>query len=287
MFSARHVVAGGVSFAMKTPLAPTVLAYCVLLLPPLWAQTLYVMPGKQPGGSGTRADPFRDPHQAVAAAEALRNSPARPEVTVVFGGGTYHLAKPLSLGAGAPGTALPDRQLTLRSESGQRAVFSLGTLVPLSAFAPVTDAGLLARMAPEARGKIVRLELASHGIAMAAAPDNFGGHEWLEVIQDGARLPLARWPNQGYARMGEVLDKGLPPSRTGGTFRYRDDRADRWQAAAADGQLWLRGFWRVPWTRQAMRVAELNPKEKSLTLARPIPARHRFEIRTEERRQTW
>jgi len=243
------------------------MAFCFLLLPSALAQTLFVMPGMKAGGSGTRTDPFGDPHQAVAAAAALRKSQARNEVTLVFGGGTYHLAKPLTFGASDPSGP----PLTLRSEPGKRVIFSLGTPVPFSAFAPVTDAALIARMAPEARGKIVRLDLSQHGIVMAAAPDNFGGHEWLEVIHHGTRLPLARWPNDGYARMGEVLDQGLPPSQIGGIFRYRDDRAARWQAAAADGQLWLRGFWRVPWTRQAMRVAELNAREKTINLARPIP----------------
>lgn len=225
------------------------------------------MPGKGVGGSGSRDDPFRDPHQALVAAEKLRHSPDHPEVTVVFAGGSYHLTQPLVLGAGDPS----ERPLILQSALGQRAVFSLGTAVPASAFRPVTDAALLARMAPNARGKIAALDLSKHGISIAPAPDNFGAHEWLEVILNGERLPIARWPNGGYARMGEVLDKGLPPSQSGGTFRYPDARADRWQTAAADGQLWLRGFWRVPWTRQAMRVASLNANDKTITFARPIP----------------
>ena len=251
---------------MHAPRLQPWISFCLLLLPSAFAQTLFVMPGMKAGGTGTRTDPFGDPQQAVAAAEALRKSPTRPEVTLVFGGGTYHLAKPLTFGASDP-SAPP---LILKSETGKRAILTLGTPVPLAAFAPVTDVALLARMAPEARGKIVRLDLTKHGIVIAAAPDNFGGHEWLEVIHQSKRLPLARWPNDGYARMGEVFDKGLPPSQSGGKFSFRDDRPARWQTAAADGQLWLRGFWRVPWTRQTIRVAELNANEKSITFARPI-----------------
>jgi hypothetical protein len=244
----------------------SVSALFVLLPNFIAAQTLHVVPGKDTGGSGTSDDPFRDPHQALAAADKLRKSSDAPEVTVVFGGGTYHLDKPLAPGAGNPS----ERPLILRPAPGKQAVFSMGTPVALSAFTPVDDAGLLERMAPEARGKIVRIDLSAHGIALSQAPDNFDGNQWLEVLHDGARLPISRWPNSGYARMGEVLDKGLPPSPSGGTFRYPDDRAARWQTASADGSLWLRGFWRVPWTRQAMRVAKIDAGQKTITLARPI-----------------
>jgi hypothetical protein len=89
------------------------------------AQTLHVVPGKDTGGSGTLDDPFRDPHQALAAADKLRKSSDAPEVAVVFGGGTYHLDKPLAPGAGNPS----ERPLILRPAPGKRVVFSMGTPV--------------------------------------------------------------------------------------------------------------------------------------------------------------
>jgi hypothetical protein len=69
--------------------------------------------------------------------------------------------------------------------------------------------------------------------------------------------------------MGRVLDNGITPPATG-TFVFNEDDVLRWQEAVADG-LWLRGFWRVPWVIEAVRVGQIDGDARTITLAVPVP----------------
>jgi hypothetical protein len=74
--------------------------------------------------------------------------------------------------------------------------------------------------------------------------------------------------------MKRVLDKGVwsgqPKDRRGGVFEYEGDRPLRWKSAADAGQLWVAGFWRVPWDFQAVRVKALDTGKRTISMAEPV-----------------
>ena len=148
-----------------------------------------------------------------------------------------------------------------------------GKVIPGSAFRPVSDPAIKARLPQAARDQVMELHLPSLGIKHCERfPDSFtndGGI--IELFIDGERLPLARWPNEGYTTIERVLDSGKwqGPERSGGTFVYRGDQPATWAAAVTDG-LWLKGFWRVPWQPETVRVASLNTTTKSITLSQAV-----------------
>jgi len=59
----------------------------------------------------------------------------------------------------------------------------------------------------------------------------------------------------------------------GGTFEYRDEFAAQhaiWQKVLERG-VWLKGYWRIPWENEAIRVQAIDVTNKTVTFAKPIP----------------
>lgn len=235
----------------------------------LKGEVVHVAPSGKEGDGSSQASPVIGMHRALDVVAARRKAAPATEVTLLLAPGHYQMDRPLVLDARHSGTA--EAPTVIRPAAGGRATLSLGREVAVEDFNPVVEPSLLARMVPEARGRVAALDLAKAGLRVVRPPDLFGGHAWLELYQDGARMPLSRWPNRGYERMGEVLDRAMPPAKHGGVFKYRDERAERWAKAASEGGLWLRGFWRVPWTRQSVRVETVDPATQAFRFAANVP----------------
>ena len=234
---------------------------------------LHVSPKGDDGAAGTKTAPFRTMQQARDAVRRLkaRGPLATGGVTVWLRGGQYPLAETVELTEADGGTA--EAPVVYRAAAGEQPRLLGGRMVRPGDLRPVTDPAILRRLDPAARGKVVYLDTKALGIRHAGRwPDLFhGGGGIIELFFDGRRMPLARWPNEGYTTMKVVLDSGVwaGPQRRGGTFVYRDDRPARWREAVKDG-LWLKGFWRVPWQPETVRVASIDPAPGTITHAAPV-----------------
>lgn len=235
----------------------------------LCGAVLHVAASGKEGDGSSASTPVVGMHRALEALAARRKADPSKAVELILAPGTYLADRPLVLDARHSGTA--QAPTFIRPSAGGRATLSLGRQVGTEDFQPVRDPSLLARMVPKARSRVVALDLAEFGVRVTRPPELFGGHAWLELYHEGLRMPLSRWPNQGYERMGEVLDRAMSPAKHGGVFKYRNERAERWIQAASEDGLWLRGFWRVPWTRQSVRVASVDPAAKTIRFAVPVP----------------
>lgn len=60
---------------------------------------------------------------------------------------------------------------------------------------------------------------------------------------------------------------------TGGIFEYRDEFAERHRvwAKQLERGVWIKGYWRIPWQNEAIRILALDPDQQVITLSRPIP----------------
>jgi hypothetical protein len=209
--------------------------------------------------------------QAQDAARAvLRDHPGEP-LTVWLEPGAYYLAAPLRMAKPDSGTA--DAPVVWRARQPGTVTLSVGRQVQASQFTPVTDATVLARLDSAARDHVVQLDLGALGLRNTKPYPNYFTNDThlLRVFCGGDLMPNARWPNgpQGYTTMQGVLDSGDFRSNQsqGGTFRYRGDRPERWVAAVGGGGVWLRGFWRVPWVIEGLRVKEIDVAQKTITFA--------------------
>ena len=127
----------------------------------------------------------------------------------------------------------------------------------------VTNPAILARINPLATRKIFQFDTRALGINHTTIfPDMFSdGGGIFELFFDGKRIPLSRWPDEGYTTMKEVVTNG--DNKTPGTFIYQDSiPAERWEG---NNNIWLKGFWRVGWENPAIKVANIDKANKQIT----------------------
>ena len=84
-------------------------------------------------------------------------------------------------------------------------------------------------------------------------------------------MTLARWPNDGFIKITEVL--GPTPVDVRGTkgckegkFAYDSDRPKRW---AGEKDLWVHGYWFWDWAEQRHPVESLDAEKRVITLKPP------------------
>lgn len=254
--------------------------------PPPAGPAIHVAAHGDDANPGTAERPFATLERARAATRLRRAEGAAAEpITIFLQAGRYFLSGPFELDATDSGR--PGAPLTVRSLPGEAVSLCGGRRLEASAFQPVTHTAVLARVAPEVRGRLRELDLVALGVThRQAAPNVYADHGGLpELYLDGRRLPLARYPNEGSMTMKRVLSNGggqmekgrwgdpaLKQSPRGpGVFEYRDARHVRWVEAARRGELWFKGYWRCVWQNEAVRVAEIDPAAQTVTLAAPVP----------------
>lgn len=229
----------------------------------------YVSPLGDDTGSGTQDRPFRTIERARKAArrQLAQGAALKQPLTVWLMQGTYCLNKTFELtGEDSGSKAGP---VVYRAVAGQEVRLIGGQRIPPEAFQVVADAGVLDRLDPAARGKVVRAELKSLGVSdLGQVPP---GGKRAEVFFNDKPLTLARWPNQGFARIVDVAG-GKPMTVHGitgdriGKFTYEGDRPSRW---TKEEDPWLHGYWFWDWADQYQKVESIDTQRRTITLAPP------------------
>ena len=241
---------------------------CWVLLAASAAAEFYVSPDGDDAHPGSRDAPFAT---LEAARDAARNV-AGQSVTVYLREGVYPRTATFRLTAQDSGQ--PDAPVVYRAYAGESVRFTGGAAI--TEFGPVTDAAVLDLLPKGARGKVVQTDLAAQGVT------DFGEMKMrgfpqpilpapLELFFNGQPMTLARWPNEGWALTGKILDPGSIPRHgdTGdraGTFVYKDDRHARWTEAS---DVWMFGYWCWDWADEYIRVAAIDTEKRAVTLAAP------------------
>lgn len=248
-----------------------------------------VSPGGSKAVAGSSETVFPSLEAARDRVRALKAAGKIPKggLTVRLHGGDYLLNGPFELTSADSGTA--DSPIVYRAVEGERPRIVNARRIPAGAFKPVSDPQTLARIAEPLRGKLLELDLAALGVKHAQSPPDvfMGGGGLLDLYIGGRRMPLARFPNDTNMTMKRVLDTGggsqgnwrqpgkgaAPAPDHGGTFEYRDEFAPQFEAwqRVLDRGVWLRGYWRVMWENEAIRVQSIDPAKHTVTFARPIP----------------
>jgi len=234
---------------------------------PAPGQTLYVAPNGSDAGRGTRAQPFATLERARDAIRTLKVHGGLPRggVRVVVRGGAYRLRKTFVLSVQDSGDAI--RPIVYRAAPGETPVFDAGARV--RGFAPVRDQAVLARLPSEAQGHVLQTDLKAQGITDLGAfePGGFASargfktHPLLWLYFNGAALPLAGWPDNGFVPIVAVA----PGAKD--TFTYTEDRPARW---VGEKDAWLYGYWFYNWADSYEKIGALDTQRKTITLAPPV-----------------
>jgi len=243
------------------------------------ARELFIATDGLDASPGTREEPLASLPGARDAIRAMKAAGGLPQggVTVWLRGGTYHLDEPFELSKADSGT--PAAPIAYRAYGGEEVWISGARAIDPSRFEPVSDAGALARLDEAARGKVLQVDLAAQGITdyERELPERFRGFTnvhptLLEVFCNGKRMQPARWPNEGFAHFGDIVDFGSGlrdpkgPERPG-VFKYEGERPSRW---SVDEGVWLQGFWARAYLCTVVKVGAIDPQKHEIKLAVPL-----------------
>ncbi|MFI5385139.1 MAG: right-handed parallel beta-helix repeat-containing protein [Fimbriimonadales bacterium] len=234
------------------------------IAPPFEQREIYVAVNGSNRNLGTSEKP-------VASLDVARDRAREIHCHVILvRGGEYRLSQSLSLDA-------RDSGLRIQAVKGSRPRLVGGVEIPASAVKRCNDPEILSRVIdPGARSKVRWVDLQALGISNLASiqPRGFPQPPRAapsELFAGRSPMTLARWPNQGYAKVGTVIEPGngeqdrdKPPRMP--VFTVADDRPKSW-AKAED--LWLYGYWKYDWADESIRVKGIDPGTGAITLDRP------------------
>jgi hypothetical protein len=222
---------------------------------------------------GNETKPFATVTRARDAIRELKQSNGgslpRGGVKVIIGGGSYVQKQPIRLTAADSGTA--ESPVVYEAQSGSEVVFEGG--VQVKGWASIKDPAVIAKLNPSVRHRILETDLKANGI------DDWGDATAMkklpELFVEGAPQTLARWPNEGFVKTGEILGQdtfkvwGSISGCKDGKFRFVEDRAKSW---VDEPDVRLYGYWFWDWFEEYQQVALIDPAESSFTLTKPYSA---------------
>ncbi len=194
-------------------------------------------------------------------------------VVVELAGGVYELQQPFALEKQDSGSeAAP---IEYRGRPGAEVRLVGGKV--LGAWAKVTEAAELARLAPAARGQVYATDVRAQGVSdlgeLRPATTWAQSEAGLELFFQDRPMTLARWPNDGFARITQPLGPTEKDVRgTKGTVEgiievnIDSERLARW---AAEPQAMVHGYWFWDWADQRHRVESIDAEKKIITIAKP------------------
>lgn len=240
------------------------------------AQDIYVRATGNNNNSGTEESP-------VATLEAARdlirqykaiNDLPKGGITVWIGKGQYDQNTPFILNENDSGE--PDAPIVWRALPDQDVQVTGGKSIPSEKFEKVTNKAILKRLSKNAAQNVMQVNLNELGIhdfgqitqyghAMSVTPAP------IEVFFNNEAMTLARYPNEGYIKIGKVIEPGSIPrnrdySDKGGIFEYTDLRHDKW---AGQKDVWFQGTFMYGFADDNILVESIDTKNKQVKLAKP------------------
>jgi len=222
--------------------------------------------GSLPAPNAARTDgPLATLERARDQVRRMKQTGGLPQggVSIELRGGDYERSKTFELTAEDSGSS--DARIVYRGYQNEPARLIGGRAV--RGFQPVTDADVLKRLDPAARGKVLQADLRSLGISDFGSAAGGG----IELFFQDRPMTLARWPNQGFTHIVKLVG-GSPFQSHGrkgdkiGNFVYEGDRPSRW---VGESDVWLHGYWFWDWSDQRQRVASIDPAARVISLAPP------------------
>lgn len=263
--------------------------------------SLYVSNGKK-DGDGSFNNPFGSTEEARNYIRELKKNNEYPKngVTVNIREGVYELTKPIEFTQDDAGTV--DGDIVYRAYMDESVDFVGGLEIPIADFEKVTDENVLLRISGIAKKAVRQYNLYEKGITREMIGEmelsGVGASSRGMFYSDFTETPsaklffidlemtIARWPNDGFANLGEVIDKGeitrnwhddrkgtpeyvapsdRPSYPRGFTFKIPSDKAKLW-SKASDGMIY--GFFTYNWYDFSDNIKSIDVDNATLTTQR-------------------
>ncbi|MCX7425410.1 MAG: right-handed parallel beta-helix repeat-containing protein [Planctomycetia bacterium] len=221
---------------------------------------LYVATDGRDTNPATKEAPLQSLEAARDAVRRLKRSEA-PDggITVWVRGGVYPRADTFELTAEDSGTA--PSPVAYRAYPTEQVRLVGGREIPREWFQPVIDEPTLARLDEAVRGKVLQADLKGHGILDYGPP---GLEGTMELFCGATRMPLARWPNDGWA----LAVRDEPSTSKLFTVKFEGNGPKRWSRM---DQVLLHGYWQVDYSDGVINAKEagIDLEKRKITLSVP------------------
>ena len=216
---------------------------------------------------GTKVQPFQT---LEAARNAVRKADRAEGIIVWLSAGVYERNETFRLttvDSGSPGSPIIYRSCPgeeVRIVGGKR----------IENWKPVTDEAILKRLAPEARSRVLQADLKAAGLTDYGRVQGGG----LELFFEDKPMTLARWPNEGFVKIVDLVEpgtvnvRGTKGSKTG-KFMYEGDRPKRW---TEENDVWVHGYWFWDWSDQRQKVESIDTDKRIISV---VPPYHHYGYR--------
>lgn len=194
---------------------------------------------------------------------ALRdvNGAPKENITLQLTPGTYRLNEMLKLDSASSGSA--EHPITIQGSKDGVTIITGG--MPVNGFEPVTAPDILARLPVGAQKQVLKSNLPKQGISDFG---RFSGHGLganniptaLEMSFRNQPMTLARWPNNGFAKITTTPDgeKGL-------SFTLQGANQSAWKN---EPNLLATGYWFQNWADETILLELIKTGTKKLTLTK-------------------
>ncbi len=229
--------------------------------------------GRFPSANSTQTDgPFATMERARAAVDEPTDT-AVGAVAVYVRKGVYGIRETMEVKNGDRSpllwSAFPGEQVTLSGGTTLKNYVSLRSEPPRW------------HVAPRLLDSIVVIDLRNNGV-MDFGQITAQSTPGMELFFRGNRMPVARWPNDGWVRIADVPQTGdtlyneglerekrfdnVPVGRHYGRITYSGDRPDRW---SPEDEIMIHGYWTWDWSDSYQRVQSIDTLKKEITIAPP------------------
>ena len=203
-----------------------------------------------------------------------RNAPPHEPVTVWLEKGTHYPDTAVKFNEKDSGSE--KFPIVYRSKPGEIATISGGRKVV--DFVPVTDKTILSRLESHVHSHIVQADLSGWSEVDFGEPipvllqgqwPQAGNGNLLELFYDSKRMPLSRWPNEGYTTIGRAVGPTIVTKhrRTGTAeayFTYVGSRPERW---VDETDIYLNGFFFWDWANAFEKIESIDVETKTIKAA--------------------
>lgn len=238
----------------------------------------YVSPSGNDQNQGTKEAPvatFIAARDLVRKYKSIHESLPSEGITVWVGEGEYFLNEPFILDENDSGS--PENPIVWRAQERGKVNITGGRSISSETFKDIEDKAIRSRLTKEASKKVKCINLKELGIT------DYGEHKLigqalpispapLELFFNDKPMTLARYPNQGFILVEEVVDEGSIPrtgdySNRGAILKYSDQRHAAW---AGDDDVWFEGTFNHAYSDAKIHVEKIDTVSKQVKFSQPL-----------------
>ncbi len=222
-------------------------------------------------GNGTFENPFETLEQAR---DYIRNVKPDEDVYINILGGRYEMRESFVLNNA---DILKNNHKTVyRAYSDDKVIFDGGIVIPVSEVKKTEDEQILTRIVDKkAREHIYEIDLQKYGIELSEYGNRGNYRPYApasnELFINGKAQSIARYPNNGYMPINEVLEHGSIPyngeyDMRPGVFRYEEERCNYWSQAK---DAYASGIFNWAYADDTIKIKSIDTQSRTVTTELP------------------